>query len=56
MEIALNAARIRGGHGYSTEYGAERDFRDAPLMIVREDTHEIQRDVVAGQLVAGGPI
>ncbi|MGB6205497.1 acyl-CoA dehydrogenase family protein, partial [Mycobacterium sp.] len=34
MEIALNAVRIHGGYGYSTEYDVERYFRDAPLMIV----------------------
>jgi butyryl-CoA dehydrogenase len=36
MEIALNAVRIHGGYGYSTEYDVERYFRDAPLMIVGE--------------------
>ncbi|MBX6391015.1 MAG: acyl-CoA dehydrogenase family protein, partial [Frankia sp.] len=36
MEIALNAVRIHGGYGYSTEFDAERYFRDAPLMIVGE--------------------
>src|ERR1700712_2450795 len=34
MEIALDAVRIHGGYGYSTEYDVERYFRDAPLMIV----------------------
>src|SRR3954469_3499728 len=34
MEIALNAVRIHGGYGYSTEFDVERYFRDAPLMIV----------------------
>ncbi|MDT5229620.1 MAG: hypothetical protein QOI39_120, partial [Mycobacterium sp.] len=38
MEIALNAVRIHGGYGYSTEYDVERYFRDAPLMIVGEGT------------------
>ena len=52
MEIALNAVRIHGGYGYSTEYDVERYFRDAPLMIVGEGTNEIQRNVIAGQLVS----
>lgn len=56
MEIALNAVRIHGGYGYSTEYDVERYFRDAPLMIVGEGTNEIQRNVIAGQLVARGEI
>ncbi len=56
MEIALNAVRIHGGYGYSTEFDVERYFRDAPLMIVGEGTNEIQRNVIAAQLVARGEI
>jgi butyryl-CoA dehydrogenase len=56
MEIALNAVRIHGGYGYSTEFDAERYFRDAPLMIVGEGTNEIQRNVIAAQLVSRGGI
>ncbi|MGV0577721.1 acyl-CoA dehydrogenase family protein [Mycolicibacterium elephantis] len=56
MEIALNAVRIHGGYGYSTEFDVERYFRDAPLMIVGEGTNEIQRNVIAGQLIARGGI
>ena len=54
MEIALDAVRIHGGYGYSTEFDVERYFRDAPLMIVGEGTNEIQRNVIASQLVARG--
>ncbi|MEQ3554235.1 acyl-CoA dehydrogenase family protein [Pseudonocardia nematodicida] len=54
MEVALDAVRIHGGYGYSTEYDVERYFRDAPLMIVGEGTNEIQRNVIASQLVARG--
>ncbi|OBK20332.1 acyl-CoA dehydrogenase [Mycobacterium asiaticum] len=56
MEIALNAVRIHGGYGYSTEYDVERYFRDAPLMIVGEGTNEIQRNVIAAQLVSRGGV
>jgi alkylation response protein AidB-like acyl-CoA dehydrogenase len=52
MDIALKAVRIHGGYGYSTEFDVERYFRDAPLMIVGEGTNEIQRQVIARQLVA----
>ncbi|WP_372345720.1 acyl-CoA dehydrogenase family protein [Streptomyces sp. KL116D] len=52
MEIALNAVRVHGGYGYSTEFDVERYFRDAPLMIVGEGTNEIQRNVIAKQHVA----
>jgi alkylation response protein AidB-like acyl-CoA dehydrogenase len=54
MEIALDAVRIHGGYGYSTEFDVERYFRDAPLMIVGEGTNEIQRNVIAAQLVQRG--
>jgi alkylation response protein AidB-like acyl-CoA dehydrogenase len=54
MEVALNAVRIHGGYGYSTEYDVERYFRDAPLMIVGEGTNEIQKNVIAAQLVDRG--
>jgi alkylation response protein AidB-like acyl-CoA dehydrogenase len=51
MEITLNAVRIHGGYGYSTEFDVERYFRDAPLMIVGEGTNEIQRNVITRQLI-----
>ncbi|MFF1691433.1 MULTISPECIES: acyl-CoA dehydrogenase family protein [unclassified Streptomyces] len=54
MQIALNAVRIHGGYGYSTEFDVERYFRDAPLMIVGEGTNEIQRNVIVRQLVSRG--
>jgi alkylation response protein AidB-like acyl-CoA dehydrogenase len=54
MEIALNAVRIHGGYGYSSEFDVERYFRDAPLMIVGEGTNEIQRNVIAAQLISRG--
>ena len=51
MQVALDAVRIHGGYGYSTEYDVERYFRDAPLMIVGEGTNEIQRNIIAAQLI-----
>jgi alkylation response protein AidB-like acyl-CoA dehydrogenase len=54
MQIALDAVRIHGGYGYSTEFDVERYFRDAPLMIVGEGTNEIQRNIIAGQLIRRG--
>ena len=56
MEITLNAVRIHGGYGYSTEFDVERYFRDAPLMIVGEGTNEIQRNVIARQLIKRGSV
>jgi alkylation response protein AidB-like acyl-CoA dehydrogenase len=54
MQVALDAVRIHGGYGYSTEFDVERYFRDAPLMIVGEGTNEIQRNVIVRQLVSRG--
>jgi alkylation response protein AidB-like acyl-CoA dehydrogenase len=54
MQIALDAVRVHGGYGYSTEFDVERYFRDAPLMIVGEGTNEIQRDVITRQLIQRG--
>ncbi len=51
MQITLDAMRIHGGYGYSTEFDIERYFRDAPLMIVGEGTNEIQRGVIVRQLI-----
>ncbi|PRZ41735.1 alkylation response protein AidB-like acyl-CoA dehydrogenase [Antricoccus suffuscus] len=54
MEVALDALRVHGGYGYSTEFDVERYFRDAPLMIVGEGTNEIQQNVIVRQLVERG--
>lgn len=56
MQIALDGMRIHGGYGYSTEFDMERYFRDAPLMIVGEGTNEIQKGVIARQLIARNPV
>ncbi|HST67853.1 MAG TPA: acyl-CoA dehydrogenase family protein [Mycobacteriales bacterium] len=55
MKVALDAVRVHGGYGYSTEFDVERYFRDAPLMIVGEGTNEIQRTVIARQLIRRHP-
>ena len=52
MKIAMDALRVHGGYGYSTEFDVERYFRDAPLMIVGEGTNEIQRNIIVRQLIA----
>ena len=55
VENALDAMRIHGGYGYSKEYHVERYFRDAPLMCIGEGTNEIQRMIIAKQLIARNP-
>jgi len=51
LRSSLECMRIHGGYGYSTEYEAERLYRDAPLMAIGEGTNEILRTVIARQLV-----
>ncbi|MDA1096992.1 MAG: acyl-CoA dehydrogenase family protein [Chloroflexi bacterium] len=51
VECALEAMRIHGGVGYTTEMNVERFYRDAPLMVVAEGTSEIQRTVIARRLL-----
>ncbi len=48
---ALEAMRIHGGYGYSKEYPIERLYREAPLMCIGEGTNEMQRIIIAKQLV-----
>ena len=48
---ALEAMRIHGGYGYSKEYPIERLYREAPLMCIGEGTNELQRMIIANQLV-----
>ena len=50
-ELALDAMRIHGGNGFSTEYPVERYYRDAPLMIIGEGTSEIQKLVISRALL-----
>jgi len=53
-ELCQTAVRIHASNGYSTEYPVERFYRDAPLMVVGEGTNEIQRSIIARQLVERG--
>jgi len=48
--------RIHGAYGYSCEFDAERLYRDAPLMIIGEGTNEMQRIIIARQLIKRNPI
>jgi alkylation response protein AidB-like acyl-CoA dehydrogenase len=51
QEVTLEAMRIYGGFGYTKEFNVERYYRDAPFMLVGEGTSEIQRLVIARQLL-----
>jgi alkylation response protein AidB-like acyl-CoA dehydrogenase len=51
LENSIEAMRIHGGYGYSKEFNIERLYRDAPLLIIGEGTNELQRIVIAKQLI-----
>jgi butyryl-CoA dehydrogenase len=52
LDLSMEAMRIHGGMGYTTELPVERYYRDAPLMVIGEGTNEIQRLVIARGLLA----
>jgi len=51
MEISTNAVQLLGGYGYCSEYRAERLFRDAKITQIWEGTNQIQRQIIAKQLL-----
>lgn len=55
VENSLEAMRIHGGYGYSKEYIVERLYRDAPLLVIGEGTNEMQRIIIAKQLIQRHP-
>lgn len=55
QENALEAMRIFGAYGYSKEYNVERLYRDAPLLLIGEGTNELQRIIIAKQLIERNP-
>jgi alkylation response protein AidB-like acyl-CoA dehydrogenase len=55
LENATEAMRVHGGYGYSTEFPVERLYRDAPLLVIGEGTNELQRIIIARQLVQRSP-
>jgi alkylation response protein AidB-like acyl-CoA dehydrogenase len=56
MENAAECMRIHGGYGYSKEYDVERLYRDAPLLTIGEGTNELQRIIIAKQLIQRNPV
>jgi alkylation response protein AidB-like acyl-CoA dehydrogenase len=55
VNVSLEAMRIHGGYGYSKEFTVERLYRDAPLLVIGEGTNELQRLIIARQLVQRNP-
>ena len=56
VENSMEAMRIHGAYGYSKEFNIERYYRDAPLLAIGEGTNELQRIIIARQLVERNPI
>jgi alkylation response protein AidB-like acyl-CoA dehydrogenase len=56
LENSLEAMRIHGAYGYSKEYNIERHYRDAPLLAIGEGTNELQRLIIARQLLERNPV
>jgi alkylation response protein AidB-like acyl-CoA dehydrogenase len=56
MENASECMRIHGAYGYSKELHVERYYRDAPLMCIGEGTNEMQRIIIAKQLMQRNPV
>jgi alkylation response protein AidB-like acyl-CoA dehydrogenase len=56
LEVTLEAMRIHGAYGYSKEFPIERLYRDAPLLAIGEGTNELQRLIIARQLIERNPV
>ena len=52
---SMEAMRVHGGYGYSKEFSVERFYRDAPLLVIGEGTNELQKILIARQLVERNP-
>ena len=51
LENAIEGMRIHGAYGYSKDFDIERLYRDAPLTCIGEGTNEMQRIIIARQLI-----
>lgn len=51
MDVTTDAVQIMGGYGYSREYPVEKYMRDAKIMQIYEGTNQIQRLVIAGNIL-----
>ncbi len=56
LSNSLEAMRLHGAYGYSKEFNIERYYRDAPLLAIGEGTNELQRILIARQLVERNPV
>lgn len=56
LQAAIDALKVHGGYGYSTEFEVERLYRDAILMSIGEGTNDVLRTVVAKSLIKGDTV
>jgi alkylation response protein AidB-like acyl-CoA dehydrogenase len=56
VEVALEAVQVHGGYGYLKDYPVERHLRDAKIGTIGEGTSEVQRLVIARQLLHLRPV
>jgi alkylation response protein AidB-like acyl-CoA dehydrogenase len=56
LSNSIDAMRIHGAYGYSKEFNIERYYRDAPLLAIGEGTNELQRIIIARQLIKRNPV
>ena len=55
-DVTGAALQVMGAYGYSKEFNIERYYRDAPLLAIGEGTNELQRIIIARQLVERNPV
>ncbi len=53
MQVTTDAVQVLGGYGYTRDYPVERMMRDAKVTQIYEGTNQVQRIVIARQLLAG---
>ncbi|MFB9184565.1 acyl-CoA dehydrogenase family protein, partial [Dactylosporangium sucinum] len=53
MQITTDAVQLLGGYGYTKDFPLERMMRDAKITQIYEGTNQVQRIVMARQLLAG---
>jgi alkylation response protein AidB-like acyl-CoA dehydrogenase len=52
MRVTTEAVQILGGYGYIKDYAVERHMRDAKILQIVEGTNEIQRNIIARELIS----
>jgi alkylation response protein AidB-like acyl-CoA dehydrogenase len=51
MKVTIDAVQVLGGYGYMKEYPVEKMMRDAKITQIYEGTNQIQRNIIAVQLL-----